>query len=247
MHEASLHERNCFITLTYDDEHLPANRSLDVREFQLFMKRLRKAYGPGVRFYHCGEYGEKLGRPHFHALLFNHDFDDRVHFKTVNGHRYYVSRELAGIWGKGHCIVGDVTFESAAYVARYVMKKVTGEQAAEHYGGLKPEYTTMSRRPGIAAGWLDKFRSDVYPDDFVLVRGKKVKPPRFYDNLLDSEDPALFAQLKALRLERGNRLVKVTVKKRTVLVPRTDPYLLAVKEEVKLSRIKSLIRPLEET
>lgn len=94
LHEASLHEHNCFLTLTFDDEHLPKSESLDVRDLQLFMKRLRKEYGKGIRFYACGEYGEKYYRPHYHLCLFNHDFHDKYLWKMSNDKPLYRSKSL---------------------------------------------------------------------------------------------------------------------------------------------------------
>ena len=168
VHEASLYDDNCFITLTYDAEHLPADGSLNKKHFQDFMKRLRSRFVERrIRFYHCGEYGVQYRRPHYHALLFNFDFVDKRLFKEVNGHRLYTSDDLALCWKLGFSSVGAVTFESAAYVARYIMKKVTGDPAEDHYRGvnsetgeltrLLPEYTTMSRRPGIAREWYERF------------------------------------------------------------------------------------------
>ena len=167
--------------------------SLHLPDFQNFMKRLRKSIAPKrVRFYHCGEYGDILSRPHYHALLFGYDFDDRKFFAKRNENSVYTSTELSSLWPHGFSVVGSVTFESAAYVARYVMKKVTGERSLDHYGGLKPEYTTMSRRPGIGAGWLRRFSSDVFPLDRVIVNGKETRPPRFYDRLLEKADRSTF-------------------------------------------------------
>lgn len=180
VHEASIHEQNCFITLTYDDEHLPNPPSLDLSHFQLFMKRLRKRFGNGIRFFHCGEYGEKYGRPHYHACLFGFDFSDRVFYTSRNGVKLFTSQVLSELWPYGFSSVGDVTFESAAYVARYVMKKVGGKDKdkivprfysdiedivmLKHYERfdsstgeiylLKPEYTTMSRGGKSAVGNL---------------------------------------------------------------------------------------------
>jgi len=211
-HEASLYEDNCFITLTYDDAHLPADHSLDVRHFQLFMKRLRKKYGSEIRFYHCGEYGDLYGRPHYHACIFNHDFADKALWKTSNGIPLYRSASLELLWPFGHSSIGSVTFESAAYVARYIMKKITGDPAASHYEFVdrygeihqrKPEYTTMSRRPGIGKKWLDKFQSDVFPDDFVLMNGKKIRPPKFYDSQYEIVDPDAFNSIKSKRKQKG--------------------------------------------
>lgn len=210
MHEAKLHDRNCFITLTYSDDKLPAGRTLVLKDFQQFMKRLRKRFGSGIRFFHCGEYGDKYGRPHYHACLFNHDFDDKVVYTvTRNDHRLYVSEVLNSLWPHGFATIGDVTFESAAYVARYVMKKVTGDAAEAHYAFVDedgvcyqraPEYVTMSRRPGIGTGFVKRFMSDIYPDDFVLVNYKKARPPRFYDGLYEAAFPSDFARLKVSRV-----------------------------------------------
>lgn len=209
VHEASLHEQNCFITLTYDDVHLPYGGSLVLKHFQDFMKRLRFHHGSGIRFFHCGEYGEKHQRPHYHAIIFNFDFPDKVLHQEKKGFKYYTSEILSDLWGFGFVIIGDVTFESSAYVARYILKKVNGEKADAHYTkmigeygecvDLKPEYTTMSRRPGIAAGWFDKFGSEVYPSDSVVIRGREMRPPKFYDRLFEVDNPLAFASLKAAR------------------------------------------------
>lgn len=200
MHESQLYDENCFITLTYDDEKLPQNSSLRYRDYQLFMKRLRKALGRSVRFYMCGEYGETTGRPHYHALLFGFRPKDlKLHSKRANSSVLYTSEFLSKIWTDGFASVGELTFESAAYVARYVMKKVTGELADTHYEKLsletgeiykiEPEFNHMSRRPGIAAGWFEKFSGDVYPHDEVAVRGVWCKPPRYYDKIYKEAEP----------------------------------------------------------
>lgn len=213
VHEASLYEDNCFVTLTYDDEHLPESRSLVLRDFQLFMKRLRMLVGmgfdSGIRFFHCGEYGEKFERPHYHACIFNWDFPDKVHYKTRGGFKYYNSGMLDACWSDsagrpiGFAVIGDVTFESAAYVARYVTKKVTGENAAEFYEGRKPEYVTMSRARGIGSGWMDKFQGDVFPSDEVVLRGRRLRPPKFYDKVLEMKSPADYQRMKALRKRKA--------------------------------------------
>ena len=150
--------------------------------------------------FQCGEYGDELGRPHHHALLFNCDFPDKRLHKDVDGTRLFKSQELNEIWGYGHAWIGAVTFESAGYVARYALKKVTGAKAVTHYQGLVPEYATMSRRPGIGAGWYERYRSDVYPSGVVVLRGGvKARPPRFYDNRYEAEFPEDFFSLKAKR------------------------------------------------
>lgn len=200
MHENQLHGESCFITLTYDPENLPPGGSLVVKDFQDFMKRLRKFVKRPVRFFHCGEYGENLERPHYHALIFGYSFPDKTPHKKTSGGQLYRSTDLERLWPQGFSTIGPVTFETAAYVARYCVKKINGKGAAEHYGVKLPEYVTMSRRPGIAAGWVDKYSSDVYPSDQVITRGHPAKPPRAYDRHLEKSQPHAHKALKRERL-----------------------------------------------
>lgn len=200
LHEKRLHRENVFITLTYSTENLPPYGSLQKRDFQLFMKRLRKEKGDGIRFYACGEYGDLNKRPHYHAILFNCDFVDKTLVgRNRRGDPYFDSKQLRRIWGLGHVQLGDVSFDSAAYVARYVMKKVTGDGADNHYDVVdadgvlcrrNSEFTLMSRRPGIGTGWFERYGAETYVHDSVVVNGRLVRPPRFYDGkyeLIDSE------------------------------------------------------------
>ena len=250
VHEASLYRRNCFVTLTFDDSHLPEGGSLSVETFQLFMKRLRKHAGAcKVRFFHCGEYGEQLGRPHYHACLFNWDFADKVLWQVREGVPLYTSKRLMKLWPFGFSTIGDVTFESAAYVARYVMKKVTGVSGPAHYDGKKPEYVTMSRRPGIGKAWYLKFKSDVYPHDFLVMNGHKVRPPKFYDSQFELTDPQMFSTLKARRVARSSvkeESFNDVLGKVQVIDANCDAR-LAVKEDVLKSRISQLVRSLEDS
>lgn len=163
------------------------------------MKRLRKRHGDGIRFFGCGEYGDKFGRPHYHICLFNFDFSDRVLHSTRGETKYYVSSDLNSLWPYGLSIIGDVTFESAAYVARYITKKLTGDLAKDHYGTCLPEFTLMSRRPGIGRPFLEKFSAFIYPHDSVLVRGRKMHPPKFYDSRLEITSPREYKSIKARR------------------------------------------------
>lgn len=208
MHEASLHADNCFVTFTYDPEHLPSDLSLNKRHFQLFMKRLRKRFGK-VRFFHCGEYGETTGRPHYHAILFGFQFPDLVFYSEDRGNRVFTSAVLDELWGYGECKIGSVSFESCAYVARYIMKKVTGDLADSFYSrvsvsgelySILPEYVTMSRRPGIAYDWFQKFGNEVFPYDEVISRGFPSRPPRYYDSLLEVSEPSVFDSIKRKRI-----------------------------------------------
>lgn len=239
-----MHENNIFITLTYDNEHLPESRSLYYRHFVLFMKRLRKKFGEDIRFYMAGEYGEQFGRPHYHACLFNFDLPDKVLWKMERENPLYTSEILTNLWGLGFTSVGGVTFQSAAYVARYIMKKVTGDLASDHYEWMdpetgefhqrKPEFTQMSRRPGIGSTWFEKFKTDVFPSDFVVVNGKKVTPPRYYTNQYELLYPDEVRQLKVRRKKRA--------KKRAA---DNTPARLRVREKVLESRLKQLKRTLE--
>lgn len=217
MHESQMHDTSLFVTLTYDDEHLESY-SLVYRDFQLFMKKLRKYFdGKGVRFYMCGEYGDNFGRPHFHVVLFGCFFDDREFFTELSsGSKLYTSKALAKLWGKGFCSIGDVTFESAAYVARYVMKKMTGTAAEQHYQLLDertgevidrvPEFCRMSLKPGIGADWYEKFKKEVYPRDEVVMNGSKFKPPRYYDKRFDKDESFPMASKFDVELRRGQRI-----------------------------------------
>lgn len=249
VHEASQHEENSFITLTYNEENLPPDGGLVKKHFQLFMKRFRKKYeGKKIRYFHCGEYGEKNLRPHYHACIFGHDFTDREIFKTNNNINIYTSNALSNLWPYGFATVGNVTFDSAAYVARYVMKKVTGKDAETLKPGqitlpyerldpetgelikVIPEYTTMSRRPGIGSSWYKKYESDVYPDDFIIINGAKMQPPKFYDSMYEH-----LPEIKEKRITRA-------IQKRAD----NTPERLATRERCKLAQIVQLQRLLED-
>lgn len=203
LHEASLYKDNCFITLTYNK--VPEGGSLVKKDFQDFMKRLRKRFcDHKIRFFHCGEYGDNFNRPHYHACLFNFDFPDKFPFKKKGKFQLYRSPTLEKLWPWGYSAIGDVTQESAAYVAGYVNKKLLGkdEDLAAHYQGRLPEYVTMSRRPGIASEWFKKYSSDVYPGDCVVVKGGiKFKPPRYYDEKYILINPESMLELKNKRLK----------------------------------------------
>jgi len=239
-----MHPRNIFITLTYDNQHLPEDRSLDYRHYQLFMKRLRKKYGEQIRFYMAGEYGETFGRPHYHACMFNFDLEDKKLWKIERNNPLYTSQSLTDLWGMGFTSVGGVTFQSAAYVARYIMKKITGDAAADHYEWMdpetgefhqrKPEFTNMSRRPGIASAWFSKYMSDVFPSDFVVINGKKVNPPKFYTNQYELLYPDEVGRLKLLRKKKAAKQAA-----------NNTPARLKVRKKIMESKISQLKRTIE--
>lgn len=284
VHEASLHEENAFITLTYDDDHLPVGGTLKKDDWQRFAKRLRKYFkGRKIKYFHCGEYGERTKRPHYHALLFGVDFSDKVAFKkSADGSTIYTSETLSRLWPAGFCTTGAVTFESAAYCARYVMKKITGKalshaqpvtieelrmvppthitapspELREHVAQRSarafmlrpyetvtadgeliarlPEYTTMSLKPAIAAEWFKLWKSDVYPSDEVIMRGKPMKPPKFYDRLLELEDPAAREAIRERRTREAEKRQADSTTRR-----------LRDREVVKLAQVKMLKRGVE--
>lgn len=221
VHEAQDHEENSFITLTYDPEHLPENGSLNVEDWQQFMKRLRFAIAPKkIRFYMCGEYGEDLGahndigRPHFHAIIFGHAFTDDRQIKRENPHKAYQSETLEKAWGKGITELSDMTLETAAYVARYTVKKITGDLADDHYmrinkrtgecHKIRPEFSTMSRRPGIGKNWYQRHNKEL-DKGFVTVNGAKQSIPQFYKTIMSEE--------KAEELDRIQQHALMNLKK----------------------------------
>ena len=240
-----MHEESCFITLTMNNEYLETREnpySLDKSEFQRFMKRLRKRYGKQIRYFHCGEYGEKNSRPHYHAIIFGMDFEDKQLFSVRDEIRLYTSETLAELWPYGFVTIGSVTMESCAYVARYVCKKQKGKNAEEHYirwdpltgegTPIEPEYATMSRKPGIGKTWFDNYKNDVYPHDYVVIKKHKIRPPRFYDKQLTEQE------LEKIKEKRAEELPEVI-----------DQYneamdRLWVQEAVKENRLKILIRDL---
>ena len=245
MHEAQLHEHNCFITLTYNDDNLPSDKSLHYEHFQKFLKRFRKAISPSkIRFYMAGEYGENFGRPHFHACIFGYDFPDKKLLKrTSSGSNLYRSKILEDLWTFGYSSIGDVNFESAAYVARYIMKKQTGKDASSYYErvdnetgeiiDMKPEFNKMSLKPGIGADWYKRFKTDVYPNDYVILRGKKVKPPKFYDKLHAKGNPYEWDEIQYVRESNA----KLHFEDNT-------PERLLVKETVTKAKLRKLKRTL---
>lgn len=210
-----MHERNCFLTLTYADQFLPAHGQLLKRDLQLFFMRLRKLTGP-FRYVACGEYGELRRRPHFHVCLFGKDFrEDRIEYsQAISGETTYVSPTIGRTWAKstypmGHQI-GSLTFESAAYVARYICKRVSGPGATPmplavlEDGELvmpNPEFLLMSK--GIGKSWFrEYFMQDVFPHGRVITKqGTPAPVPRYYKELLKElgQDLALDMQFRTAR------------------------------------------------
>lgn len=248
-HEAQMHDRSCFITLTYNDDSLPADYSVKKRDFQLMMKRTQTALGPGKRYFGVGEYGDEDGRPHYHLLGFGFDFqEDRKPHAKRNGHQTWRSARLEELWPFGFSEIGSVTPQSAGYVARYCMKKFTGDLARDYYlrpspidghmHQVEPEFGLMSRRPGIGSRWFDRFKSDAFPSDFVVVDGRKKPVPRYYVSKLDDLEAAT---LDRQRLRKEFRDLEARRRRRA----NETPERLAVREEVTISRHRRLVRTLK--
>ena len=256
MLELEYHKSSYFVTLTYDEAHVPIHyysdpatgealpsMSLVKRDFQLFMKRLRKKFGEGIRFFAAGEYGSQTFRPHYHAIIFGLELHDLVPYKrSAQGFQYFNSASLQEVWPNGFAVVAPVTWETCAYTARYVMKKLTGPEA-EFYENFNivPEFSLMSRKPGIARQYYED-HPDLYEHEFINIStekgGRKFRPPKYYDKLFDVDCPEESARLKAVRQKMAAEAQKAKLQKTTL------SYLdqLAVEERNQLARIKSLKR-----
>lgn len=238
MHEAQMHENNTFLTLTYSDEYLPigseGRTTLDPKDLELFWKRLRKKFD--VRYYACGEYGDTTGRPHYHAIAFGLEFKDKILYTQKDGNRLYTSKTLDKLWGLGNCWIGDVTFESCAYVARYIMKKLTGPNSKLYeHEGIIPEFARMSLKPGIGSSWYDSFKSDLFPLDICVIRGDvKITPPKYYSQKYSLQNPTQYLILKSNREKRALKYA-----------PQNTPESRNRKKEVKLAQLTQLLRGFE--
>lgn len=243
MHEASLYKQNSFITLTYNDANKPPRGQLIYADYQNFMRRLRKEFPQKIRFYMCGEYGPELSRPHFHACLFNCDFVDKTIWnENQSGQPVYRSQTLEKLWPQGYSLIGDVTFESAAYIARYCIKKITGFNARYWYVRedqdgtyrLNPEFNKMSLKPGIGGAFLEKWQKDIYPNDKVVLRGGlMMKPPKYYDKKYKRENEEEYERIKYEREMNARANYKDNTNER-----------LKTKEIVTEAKIKNLKRQL---
>lgn len=237
-----------FITLTYRDADLPPYGSLLKSDFQKFIRALRDKYKEKIiRYYHCGEYGGKLGRPHYHAIIYGHQFTDLERLpQSYSGKPLYTSQILKKIWGKGHVSIGSVTIQSAAYIARYVVKKQNGEKAKAHYmsqpdhygeiNAIIPEYTTMSLKPGLGQDWYDQYGSELFPDNYVIHDGKKLPVPVFYKKQYAKTNPKDYARI----LEKQKHHHQLNEKNNT-------PERLRVRQRVAELNQRRFKRELEET
>lgn len=193
VHEAQMHEKNAFITLTYSDEHLPGPK-LVYSDFQKFMKKLRKLSDSPVGVFVAGEYGEKTKRPHWHCIVFGWSPSDGVRKGTNHsGDILYESATLDRLWGKGLCDYGAVTFKSAGYVARYAAKKIV-HSGGRIKGSDDHEYQPISKKSSkhaIGKRWLKEFWPDVLRSgSVVLQNGQEAPIPRYYLKWIQKNQPA---------------------------------------------------------
>lgn len=239
-HEAKMHEYNSFITLTYRDKDLPSDYSLQPRELQLFFKRLRKDLNCKIRFFACGEYGPKTLRPHYHALIFGYAFPDRkYHSKSSDGSNLYQSAQLDKAWGLGdRNLIGDVTPQTARYVASYSMKKISGDRAAAHYlrrspvdGDLHQVHPEFQRQSlGLGRDWFARYKDDAFPSDFIVVDGRQVAVPRYYFLKLREEEQQALSRVRKLKSAQPSKKWN------------RSPERLKVRETVQAARISRMKR-----
>lgn len=229
MLESQYHDENYFVTLTYDDEHVPWSRYVDQltgelvpiqtlvkKDMQDFFKRVRADLDyrgfSGFRYFCCGEYGDKSARPHYHAIMFGLHLDDLVQYEETEYGILYESEFLTSKWRNGRVIIGGVTFQSCSYVARYVMKKQKGKSSEIYdYYNIVPEFTLVSRRPGIAKEYFLEHFSDIYRTDSVVLPEQLsgsicVSPPRSFDVWMTDLEEIALDGIKAQRKEVAEAL-----------------------------------------
>lgn len=247
--EASRWKHNIFLTLTYDDDHEPRGGHLAPEDLTRFLKRLRtdrernrhhhKQTQPKLRYLACGEYGERRGRPHYHAILYDCDFMDRTRRSSV----LYSSETLTALWGNGLALYGDADGGAAAYIAAYALKAVwkhwnTNEGYADEYGEWHPKpqpYFRVSTRPPIGATWLQANATDLQHGYLIKRDGRRTKVPRTYLNRLEREEQLHGPSQYNIPRPEGSGLteqIKYTQWKATILQRQnlTDARLLAMEE-----------------
>lgn len=208
MDEASQYKENCFITLTYNNEFLPINKSVSRREMQLFLKSLRQAVKPvKIRFFGCGEYGKKRSRPHYHIIIFNWSPSDSFFWqRDKSGVDLYRSPLLEKIWKRGFSSVGKLTYDSALYCAKYMQKAQFNKPRCKPSFDLTPPFVQMSNRPGI--GFNSVYNCNLRTDR-IYRNGKSTKIPRYYLKVME-RDGVYLDDFKAMRQKQGALVESVT-------------------------------------
>ena len=254
MAEASLYKDNIFLTLTYNDDNLPpCNKMLDgqvspvhplvKRDLQLFIKRLRKALpDQKIRYFACGEYSPKL-RPHYHLIIFNIKLDDlQLLYRNDSQFKYYTSKTISDCWKYGFHIIADCNWHTCAYTARYIVKKQKGETSYvyEKYN-YPPEFTLMSRKPGIGKEYFEQHAVDIYYGGAFLSTEDghlRILPNKYYDSLFDIEYPDASVVLN----DDKKKIMKVNDELRSNLTSMSYTSMLESEENYKISRSKALKR-----
>lgn len=236
MLENMYHNDSWFISLTYNDNNLPMRSTpwnddwidvptLQKHDFQLFMKRLRQNYERSgyptdedyhLRYFACGEYGGETHRPHYHAIIYGlklPDSDLTFYKHDPRGYDYWISDLIDKTWNKGYAIIGKVNWDTCAYTARYILKKIRGPDAEEFYynSGFDKEFVVMSRKPGIAMDYYEQNKDKIYEFDKIIFgtdeKSFEIKPPKYYDRLFDHDDPESLQKIKEIRKERAEQIV----------------------------------------
>ena len=214
--ERLTHGDGCMLTLTYEDEHLPMYNGLSRKDFDLFIRRLRKQTNKPLRFFGVGEYGTEGTRdlnPHYHLIVAGWKPADSIPI-AIDENRGIRSTSviLDELWGKGRTEVGELSQGSVKYVTGYVRDKLTGQLAhdkltvhdwrTDQIVRLPDTFQTSSRRPGLGFNFFRKYWQDIYPKDYITIDGKKFAPPTYFDKLLEQFHPAVFDQVKKQRIDK---------------------------------------------
>lgn len=237
-HEGMYHEDAYFITLTYSDTNIKYGNEVPTlvkSDLQKFWKRLRKHFKKRkIKYFACGEYGDNTMRPHYHAIVFGFPISDLVLWRNdLDVGATYTSALLDSIWKLGRVIIGAVTPETTAYVARYTIKKQYGVRALSYYGelGIEPEFVCMSK--GVGEDFFHDYKDDIYNQDVMIHADgvTKGRPPKYYDKLLDKYFP-----------DRAFGIVADREKKARKFDPNKTKERLAVRESIKKSHMNKLKR-----
>ena len=263
MLEAQYHDSNYFLTLTYDNDHLDTVRryycdengeayeslSLNPKDLQDFVKRLRRNLdyhnGDKIRHYSCGEYGSQTHRPHYHLIVFGLQLDDLVELKRSSlGFPYYTSEKIRKLWPYGNHLICNMTFETAAYVARYCTKKLNGDfEDFYKIFNIEPEFSHMSKRPGIARQYFEEHKDEIYQYDELFLRmdkgGSRNKPPGYFDHLYDIENHEKMHEIKESRKKVAEMMEKLR-QANTTLSPEEQRVM---RKQLMEKRLSMLVRP----
>lgn len=251
--ESKMWDHSYFLTPTYAPDHLPMHGSLVPSHMSDFIRALRRPSRLGaLRYFFCGEYGDRFGRPHYHALIFGPEIPDLRKVNSVYAKADVFRSELvSAAWPHGDVVIGRMSYSAARYVAGYVNKKVRGKAADEHYSRvddatgeivqIEPEFVRMSlgrgssARPGlggIGLPWLRKYWKDIYATghDAIIVDGSKKPVPRYFADQMD----AILGAESVLMDDVEYRRQKAAEQR----ADDNSPERLAVREQVAMARVK---------